>query len=142
MTRLLDTDHISVLQRPTGQEYPILVANINLHPVGDVVASIVSFHEQALGAHNLINQSRTAAEMVRRYELLFQVLVGFSGLPVVQFDTPAAAALDSLKAQKIRIGAMDLRIAAIAFSRNLIVVKRNARDFAKIPGLKIEDWTK
>jgi tRNA(fMet)-specific endonuclease VapC len=114
MTHLLDTDHLSVLQRPTGQEYPTRVANINLHPVGDVVASIVSFHEQALGAHNLINQSRTAAEMVRRYELLSQVLVGFSGLTVLPFDDPAAATLDSLKAQKIRIGAMDLRIAAIA----------------------------
>lgn len=142
MTHLLDTDHISILQRPTGQEYPILVANINLHPVGDVVASIISFHEQALGAHNLINQSRTAAEMVRRYELLNQVLVGFSGLTVVQFDAPAAATLDSLKAQKIRIGAMDLRIASIALSRNLVVVTRNAQDFAKIPCLKIEDWTK
>lgn len=142
MTHLLDTDHLSVLQRPTGQEYPILVANINLHPVGDVVASIVSFHEQALGAHNLINRSRTAAEMVRRYELLHQVLIGFSGLPVVPFDAPAAAALDSLKGQNIRIGTMDLRLAAIALSRNLVVITRNARDFAKVPGLKIEDWTK
>jgi len=56
-----------------------LVANINLHPVGNVVASIVSFHEQALGAHNLINQSRNSAELIRRYELLNQVLIGFTG---------------------------------------------------------------
>ena len=142
MTHLLDTDHLSILQRPTGQEYPVLVANINLHPVGDVVASIVSFHVQALGAHNLINQSRNSAELVRRYELLNQVLIGFTGFAVLPFDAPASAKLDLLKAQKIRIGAMDLRIAAIALSRNLVVVTRNARDFGQVPGLRIEDWTK
>jgi tRNA(fMet)-specific endonuclease VapC len=38
------------------------------------------------------------------------------------------------------IGAHDLLIAAIAVANNLIVVSHNTREFARIPGLQVEDW--
>ena len=36
---------------------------------------------------------------------------------------------------------MDLRIGSIALSLRLTVVTRDRADFAKIPGLPIQDWT-
>jgi tRNA(fMet)-specific endonuclease VapC len=46
-----------------------------------------------------------------------------------------------MREQKVRVATMDLRIAAIALSRNLILLTRNSGDFSKIPNLITEDWT-
>jgi tRNA(fMet)-specific endonuclease VapC len=142
VTHLLDTDRLSILQHPTSAEYPVLVGHIGRHATGDVVVSVVSVHEQARGAHNAINQAKTAAAVVRGYRAISEMLAVLATLAVLPFDDPAAAVFDRLKAQKIRIGTMDLRIAAVALSRNLVVVTRNARDFGQVPGLAAEDWTR
>jgi tRNA(fMet)-specific endonuclease VapC len=62
-------------------------------------------------------------------------------MTVLPFDGAAATVYDGLLAQRIRVGTMDLRIAAIALSRGSIVLTRNLRDFGRVPGLTTEDWT-
>lgn len=141
MTHLLDTDHVSILEQQTGPDYAALVAHLNLHAGSDAGVSVVSFHEQALGCHSLIQRATKPADLVRGYRLLFRVIDEFRHFPLVPFDDPAAVELDALKARKVRIGSMDLRIAAIALSRNLVLVTRNTRDFGQVPGLQTEDWT-
>ena len=65
----------------------------------------------------------------------------FSLSPVLPFDVTAAAVLERLWTQRLRIGRMDLRIASIALSREMVLVTRNVSDFSKVPDLQIEDWT-
>lgn len=55
-------------------------------------------------------------------------------------DAPAIAIFNELRVQ-VRVSTMDLRIAAIALSNNLIILTLNGKDFSKVPGLIIEDWT-
>lgn len=141
MKYLFDTDHISFLQKRSGPGYTALIARIAQHSPTDLVFCIVSFHEQALGRHAFLNRAPTAARIIHGYSLLMETLQTFMTRPVLPFDAAAKAVFSGLKAQRIRVGTLDLRIAAIALSRSLIVLTRNKRDFGKVPGLVTEDWT-
>lgn len=141
MKYLLDTDHLSIVQRQSGPEYARLMTQIAQHPPTDLACSIISFHEQALGCHTYNSRAQSASDVVRGYEMLARVLRDFAAAPVIPFDAAAAAVFDGLVAQRVRVATMDLRIAAIALSRGLVLVTRNVSDFGKVPGLRIEDWT-
>jgi tRNA(fMet)-specific endonuclease VapC len=138
---LLDTDHISFLKRRSGPEYAALAARMSQHPLTDFAFSVVSFHEQVLGAHTWLGRAKTTSEVIRGYTLLLEILQGFLTAPVLPFDAAAAAVYDGLRAQRVRVATMDLRIAAIALSRGLVLLTRNVTDFSRVPGLVIEDWT-
>jgi tRNA(fMet)-specific endonuclease VapC len=62
-------------------------------------------------------------------------------------DYPAAAALNyariraDLKVRGTMIGGNDLLIAAHARSIGLTLVTNNTREFSRVHGLKIENWT-
>lgn len=141
MKYLLDTDHISFLQRRSSLEFSRLTFRMAQHPRSDFALSVISFHEQVIGAHSFINRAQTNTDMARGYALLLETLKGFANAPVLPFDSRAIAIFDELRRQKVRVATMDLRIAAIAMSNNLVLLTRNAGDFSKVSGLMIEDWT-
>jgi len=138
---LLDTDHISLLQRESRPRTDRLKSHLANAGSDDVGVCLISLHEQFLGVHALINQAKNTTALLRGYEMLAIVYASYQHMPVISFDQSAASRLEELRARGIRIGAMDLRIAAIALSRNLILVSSNATDFQKVSGLIIEDWT-
>jgi tRNA(fMet)-specific endonuclease VapC len=138
---LLDTDHISILQRQAGPEFVALSARMAQWQPNDLGFSLVSFHEQVLGCHTYINRARKPADVVRGYGMLGKVLQCFAAAPVLSFDAAAAAVRDTLLAQRVRLPTMDLRLAATALSRGLTLVTRNVSDFGRVPGLVTQDWT-
>jgi tRNA(fMet)-specific endonuclease VapC len=72
-----------------------------------------------------------------------KILIDFSNLNILPFDTAASNIFDDLRSAGVRrLGTMDLRIAAIALSRGFTVLTRNTVDFARVPGLLFEDWTR
>ncbi|MFB2880636.1 type II toxin-antitoxin system VapC family toxin [Floridanema aerugineum] len=141
MKYLLDTDHLSILQRQTGKDYSNLSTRMAQYPLSDFAVSIVTFHEQMLGCHAYINRERTLNDVVKGYEMMARLVNDFKVLPILPFDAGAATTFEQLKTQRIQLAKMDARIAAIALSRGLILLTRNHRDFGKVAGLAIEDWT-
>jgi len=142
MRFLLDTDHLSILQWESGPECQRVLSRIAICEPGDVAVSIVSFHEQALGFNTMLSRARSKERVVEAYELFRDLLNRYSRARVVDFDLSAAAVVENLKSRKVRVKMMDLRIAATALSNDLTLISRNAVDFERVPGLRIEDWTK
>ena len=63
---------------------------------------------------------------------------------IVPFDADAARQYGETRAflerQGTRLADPDLRIAATALSRDLIMVTGNTRHFNRVPGLAVENW--
>jgi tRNA(fMet)-specific endonuclease VapC len=131
---------MSILETKSGPEYAVLVMNINLHGEANVGVSVVSLHEQFLGAHAQLNASRTAADLIRGYIRLEKLFRNYQTVNLLPFGAAASVAWDGIKS--IQIGKMDLRIAAVALANSMTLVTRNMRHFSQIPNLPLADWTK
>lgn len=70
-----------------------------------------------------------------------QHLDNYRRIPVLAFDEAAAVVFQRLRRTRLRIGSMDLKIAAIVLSRDATLLSRNLADFRQVPGLWVEDWT-
>jgi tRNA(fMet)-specific endonuclease VapC len=75
-----------------------------------------------------------------------QALVQFLvPLAILDFDYDAAVAYGHirgyLEALGTPIGSLDTLIAAHALSQQLTLITSNPREFARVPGLTIEDWS-
>jgi tRNA(fMet)-specific endonuclease VapC len=138
---VLDTDVLTLIQHGHGEEYSRLVARLSELPSQPVCVTIVSFEEQMRGWLAWIAKAKAPERQIVAYRRLRMLLEDFQTRPVLDFDDPAVAEHRQLSKKKIRIGAMDLKIAAIALANDAVLVSRNLSDFRKIPGLQVEDWT-
>lgn len=77
---------------------------------------------------------------VPAYQELLRLFVFFSRWHVVPFDEQAASEYQGLRAQRIRIGRMDLKIAAIALVHDALLLSANLRDFQQIPNFRVANW--
>jgi tRNA(fMet)-specific endonuclease VapC len=139
---ILDTDHLSVLDRggTEAQSLVIRLANTNTNP-NDIAVTIISYEEQVRGWLDYISRTKTVAAQVEAYKQLQKQLNNYCTIPIIEFDEQAAQEFQGLKKLYPRLGTMDLKIAAIALVQQAVVLTRNQRDFGKIVGLQIEDWT-
>ena len=78
---------------------------------------------------------------MRAHDMFQRILADFAAIAVASFDLPASNAFESLRASKIRVATMDLRIAAIALPNDWTLLSRNSVDFGRVPNLHVEDWT-
>jgi tRNA(fMet)-specific endonuclease VapC len=138
---ILDTDHLGILQRQSGREYAVLSQRLAQYPQEQFFTTIVSFHEEVLGWTAYLSRATDQAATIRGYERLELLLGSFVQAQVLPFGAAATDIFDELRRKGIRIGTMDLRIASIGIANRMTVLTRNTVDFAKVPGLPIEDWT-
>ncbi len=139
---ILDTGCLSLFDREKSLESSILRRNLARFSPEDVLTTIITFEEQMRGWLTYLSRCKNIEEQIFAYERLNQFLENFRKIVVIPFDKKAADVFQQLKSQKIRVGTMDLKIAAIAISNNAILVSRNLSDYEQIPNLTVHDWTK
>ncbi|MCY7376860.1 MAG: type II toxin-antitoxin system VapC family toxin [Pyrinomonadaceae bacterium] len=139
---ILDTDCMSLLQRENILAGSRLQENLGKFSSDEICTTIISFEEQMRGWLSFVAKSKTLEQEIYAYERLHAFLNNYRNALILDFDEKAVAVFREFKSQKIRVGTMDLKIAAIAVSQNAILVSRNLSDFLQIPNLSVEDWTK
>ena len=140
MVAILDTDHLTVIQRRAEPAYSRLREKlVRLRP-SSVLTTIISFEEQMRGWLAVVSRSRTQTTQVAAYERLQSLLTFFGEIPVAGYSDAAGVEFERLARSRLRVGSMDLKIAAIALSRDALLLSANLKDFTRVPNLHVEDW--
>ena len=137
---ILDTDHMSLLEWGSDSTAR-LRERLSDRDGREVATTIVNYEEQIRGWMAYIAAARSLPDQVEAYQRLRSHLDNYRQIPVLDFDHKAAEVFQQLRRARIRIGTMDLKIAAITLAVDATLLSRNRRDFEKVPGLKVEDWT-
>lgn len=103
--------------------------------VGDVAVSSITTSELRYGVAKSEKQKQNMAALQK----FLLVLV------ILPYDDEASQQYGRIRAQLERkgkpIGSMDTMIAAHALSLDSTVVTNNTKEFRRVPGLRIEDWS-
>jgi tRNA(fMet)-specific endonuclease VapC len=131
MRYLLDTNTcIYIIKRSPPAVYERFK---HLH-VGDVGVSSITYCELQFG---VANSAKPDENQLALTEFL-------SPLDVCDFPSAAALVFGKIRAHLQRagtpIGNFDLLIAAHALYEGAILITNNAKEFKRVPGLKVENW--
>lgn len=134
-TRLLDSDVCIAVLR--GRSPAIEARFREALPTKTLALSSISVMELWYG----VWRSHRPDVQRRRLETFLDAIP-----PALQFDEADAAACAELRAELAKsgmpIGHYDALLAGQARRRGLIIVTGNVREFARVDGLVVEDWSK
>ena len=137
---LLDTDHSSALKYRANAKTSALLERMEQSADTEFALTPITLEEQARGWLAKIHAASTTKAQVPFYDLLTGLFRYAAAWQIVAFDGEAAETFERLRRDRIRIGSMDLKIAAIALTHHTLLLSSNLRDFRQVPGLKVEDW--
>jgi tRNA(fMet)-specific endonuclease VapC len=137
---ILDTDHLSLIQR-NGQEGKQILSRLITVEELEVVVTVITYEEQIRGRLAVLSKTKTLDEQVFAYQGLQKLAANYQTIFIVPFNYAAALEHQRLRKTYPRLGNMDLKIAAIALTNNATLLTRNVSDFGQIVELQIEDWS-
>ena len=133
MKFLLDTNICVFLIR---NRFDQIREHIRSRRVGEIGVSAITESELRFGADKSSDPRKNHAVLERF----------FLTLPVLAFDSRCAREYGRIRAflemKRTPIGSLDTLIAAHAISGGMTVVTNNCREFKRVPGLQVVDWTK
>ena len=134
---MLDTDHLSLNLRG----HPKIRERLELIPADEIAITIITAEEQLRGRLAQVGKAASGHARSTAYLYLRKAILDLAKLNMLDYDASSESIYQGLRLQRIRAGSQDLRIAAVTLANNCTLVTRNRADFAKVPGLMLEDWT-
>lgn len=132
---LLDTNTVSYVLR---NHSPMLSSRLMGMAPETLAISVITAGELRFGVKKL-GPGRRSALLSQRLE---QMLESFATLPLpTNAGEHYAATRAHLESQGTPIGGNDLWIAAHALAAGMTVITNNLREFERVPGLRVEDWS-
>ena len=132
---MLDTDTCIFLMRG---EAPELAKRAQQIPLQQQVMSVMTFAELTYGV-----KASAAAKRKQNQSALDTLALYLAVLPWPQEAAQHYAEIRlDLKKRGAQLGAADLMIAAHARSMDAIMVTNNTKDFSRVRGMQVENWTK
>jgi tRNA(fMet)-specific endonuclease VapC len=140
---ILDTDLVSILEgRETGARTRLRERLSQTDPSEQIAVTIISYEEQMRGWMTYLARAISVGQQVDAYGRLRRHVENYKAVTLLDFDAKSATAFQHLLKTRVRIGTMDLKIAAIALTNSATLLSRNLSDFEKVPGRLVEDWTR
>jgi tRNA(fMet)-specific endonuclease VapC len=135
---VLDTNHYDELTQdsPVGRNARRRIEEAQ----ADVFISIISVQESVQGWLALINRKKSGRKQLHACARFQQSIEPLTKLAILPFDQTAVRILENLQRQRLRVGTMDLKIAAICLAHDALLLTRNLGDFENVPGLRVENW--
>jgi tRNA(fMet)-specific endonuclease VapC len=133
----LDTDILSLYQR----DHPAVCQKVAAHPPAELATTVINVEEQMSGWYALLRSTTRRDLLAIAYQSLADNIPFLAQFKIMAFPESAQLRFDELAALKLNSRKMDLRMAVIALECPAIVVTRNVRDFQRVPGLVVEDWS-
>ena len=138
---ILDTDHLSLIQRNNQEGRQILARLATIRDVS-VAVTIITYEEQLRGRLNVLSRAKTLDKQVVAYQWLQRLSENYRSIQIISFDRVAGGEYQRLRKNYPRLGTMDLKIAAISIVKDATLLTRNTSDFGKIKELSIDDWSR
>lgn len=137
---VMNTDHLTLFQR-NDPNVVSRVVEVRRHTLDALFTTVVSMQEQSKGRLAQINSAKDSRKLELAYKRLKETFVLFADLDVLDYSAVADARFREFRKAGVRIGTQDLRIASIVLSNEGVLLTSNLRDFEKVPGLTIQDWS-
>jgi predicted nucleic acid-binding protein len=135
---VLDTNHFQEL-RENSAAGKRLTARIDERRA-DVFCCIAGAEESLQGWLAFIRSRANGRAQLDPYARLLECIQALNKFTILPFDSESAGHFHRLQNERIRIGAMDLEIAAICLAHDALLLTRNLVDFEKVSGLRVENW--
>ncbi len=134
---VLDTDILVLFQE--GHE--AVCRRLLSFGIDELAISVITVEEVLSGWYTLLRRAKDAAQLARAYQRLADSVALLSRFRILSFTEPSIARFEQMKAKKLGVKFMDLRIAANSMEHGGTLITRNRRDFRPIVGLKTDDWS-